>query len=338
MPPVNHLLVYLLVQLSQVQPSPLTHRKGKGKGLNRKAVIDVGSNSIKLLVAEKCEDGVLRTVLDDMTVSRLGEGLDRGKPFYLQPDAMERNCRVLYDYLQKAREFGAEDVVAVGTMALRMAQNRKDFIRLVRETSGLVLQVITGAKEAQLAFTAVLHSFDLGEKAAIFDTGGGSTEFVFLDQGKMREKVSVPLGCIDITAKYLPTGVVDSPHLKAAFQGIDAVLEGYGVDGELDILIGVGGTVTTMAAVKHRLVRYNTQIIQGSSLTRQDVEEQIALYASLKEAQRRKIVGLPVERADLILGGACIVKKIMQRLAADRLKVSDQGLRHGILYELFRND
>ncbi len=306
-------------------------KKGKGKGLNRKAVIDVGSNSIKLLVAEKRKGGALATVLDDMTVSRLGTGLTKGKPFSLQPEAMERNCRVVCDYVQKARIYGAEHVVAVGTMALRRAQNREDFIRLVKETSGLALQVITGAKEAQMAFTAVLHSFDLGEKAAIFDIGGGSTEFVFLQEGKVNKKVSVPLGCIGITAEYLHTGVV-------AFKEIDSVLAGHGVDGKMDMLIGVGGTVTTMGAVKHRLVHYKPQVIQGSSLTLQDVNEQIALYASLKEAERRKIVGLPVERADLILGGACIVKNIMQRLAVDRLKVSDQGLRHGILYELFRND
>jgi exopolyphosphatase / guanosine-5'-triphosphate,3'-diphosphate pyrophosphatase len=317
---------------------PHCPKKGKGKGLNRKAVIDVGSNSIKLLVAERCEGGALAIVFDDITVSRLGAGLSKGKPFSIQFEAMERNCRVICDYVKRARAYGAEDIMAVGTMALRAADNREDFIRLVREASGLVLQVITGPREAQLVLSAVLSSFPLEEKTAIFDTGGGSTELIFLQRGKITKKISIPLGCLGITAGYYGAGVVGKPCLEAALHEIDSVLKGHGVDEKPDLLIGVGGTVTTMAAVKHRMLLYNPRVIQGSSLTRQEVEDQIALYASLEETERRKIPGLPAERADLILGGACIVMRMMERLAADALKVSDRGIRHGILYELFRHD
>jgi exopolyphosphatase / guanosine-5'-triphosphate,3'-diphosphate pyrophosphatase len=306
--------------------------------LNRKAVIDVGSNSIKLLVAEKGEGGALATVFDDITVSRLGAGLSKGKPFSIQPEAMERNCRVICDYVKRARAYGAEDIVAVGTMALR------------RRTTGRILSAWSGKppawssrssrgqEEAQLVLSAVLSSFGLEEKTAIFDTGGGSTELIFLQRGKITKKISIPLGCLGITAGYYAAGVVGKPCLEAALHEIDSVLKGHGVDGKPDLLIGVGGTVTTMAAVKHRMLQYNPRVIQGSSLTRQEVEDQIALYASLEETERRKIPGLPAERADLILGGACIVRGMMERLAADALKVSDRGIRHGILYELFRHD
>lgn len=306
--------------------------------LQRKAVIEAGSNSVKLLVAEKGEDGAVATVFADVTVSRLGAGLENGMPFRLNQEAMARNCRVICDYVKTARQYEAQTIVAVGTMALRSAENREDFISLVKDACGLTVQVISGQEEADLALLATLDSFFLGTRTVIFDVGGGSTEVISIHAGDMTKKLSIPLGCIAVTAKYLQPGAVVKARLEAAFNRIDSLLADHGLEEKPNMLIGIGGTVTAMAAVKQKLAHYNPDAIQGTTLTRQDVEGQIVLYASLQAAGRRQIPGLPPDRADVILGGACIVRGIMHRLAVDRLMISDRGIRHGILSQLFRHD
>ena len=243
--------------------------------------------------------------------------------------------RKFMSFAAKARELGAEKIVAVGTMALRSAENSAAFVARAKELSGVEVQVIPGEEEARLSYLAVLSGLPLMDgELVIFDTGGGSTEFIFGRGKELKNRFSVNLGSNRITEDFFADDPVKEGSVEKAVAQIDKEFAEAGVNGKPAQLVGMGGTVTSMGAVKHKMVKYDPDVIQGSALTREDVEEQIEAYASRTIEQRRELPGLQPKRADVILAGACILKDILQRLDAPQLTISDRGLRHGLAFDL----
>ena len=301
----------------------------------RKAIIDIGSNSVKLFVGEQAPDRTIRTVLETNDVARLAEGLDRTGRIGREP--MKRNVDAVSRFAEKARELGADEIACVGTMALREASNAAVFVRRVKRTCGVDVRIIPGEEEARLSYLAARTGLPVGDgDLVVFDTGGGSTEFIFGRGTEITKRFSVNLASVRITETVLKSDPVTEEELAAAIARIDAELAEAGVTGAPEMLIGIGGTVTTMGAVKRKMTRYDADAIRGSVLTKEDIEAQIRLYAARTIEQRREIPGLPPKRADIILAGACILKVITDRLGVDGLTISDRGLRHGLAYELFR--
>ncbi len=302
--------------------------------MGRKAVIDVGSNSIEFFLGELTQEGVIQTIMDENDIARLGEGLR--ETGVLSAQAMERNSTSIAAFAQKARDNQAGEIACVGTMALRNAKNSAEFVAMVKEKSGVELCVIDGEEEARLSYLAVLSGLPLQEgDLAIFDTGGGSTEFIFGKGTRLERRFSVDLGALRITEGF-QNDPVTAEEVAAALAEIKSVFTQHGVTGTPARLVGIGGTVTSMGAVKHQMVTYDPNVIQGSVLTKEDVQEQIDRYRSKTLEERRQIVGLQPKRADVILAGACILKVIMECLQVDRLTISDRGLRHGLAYDLFK--
>lgn len=303
--------------------------------MSRKAIIDIGSNSIKFFVGELGADKTIKTVLDTNEIARLGEGLDKtGK---ISPEAMERNVAAVSAFVLKARELSADQIVAVGTMALRNASNSEEFLSKVKARSGIEVKIIPSDEEARLSYLAILSGLPLqGGKLVVFDTGGGSTEFIFGKGKEVEKRFSVNLGAVRITENYLSSDPVTPQELASAIAQIDKEFAEAGVEGHPDQLVGMGGTVTSMGAVKHKMVKYDADIIQGSSLTRGDIEAQIKDYSSRTIEQRKELPGLQAKRADVILAGACILDVITKRLGASHLTISDRGLRHGLAFDLFQ--
>ncbi|MCL2498787.1 MAG: Ppx/GppA family phosphatase [Defluviitaleaceae bacterium] len=298
------------------------------------AVIDVGSNSIKYILGGLNTDGTLKTIADENDIARLGEGLR--ETGVISPEAMERNIAAISVFANKARDAGADEIRCVGTMALRNAGNTADFIRRVKDTADITLSVIPGEEEARLSYMAVLSGLGaVGDGGvAVFDTGGGSTEFVFGEGDEIKKRFSIDLGAIRITEKHFTSDPVTPESVENALAEIMDDLADGGLEGSPSKLVGIGGTVTSMGAVKHKMEKYDPDIIQGSKLTRADVEAQIADYSAKTLEERKAVTGLQPRRADVILAGACILKAILTRLNADELTVSDRGLRHGMAYEL----
>ena len=302
--------------------------------MNRKAIIDIGSNSVKFFVGELAEDKTIITVLDTNDIARLGEGLD--KTGEIGAEAMQRNVTAIVNFANKAKELGVDEIVAVGTMALRKATNSADFVAKVQEACGVSVQIIPGEEEARLSYLAVLSALPLKEeKLVIFDTGGGSTEFIYGYGKTLEKRFSVNLGAVRITENYLNHSPIDEAGVNAALAQIDKEFAEAGVDGNPAFLVGMGGTVTSMGAVKHKMVKYDPDVIQGSTLTRSDIQEQIATYSSRTIEERRELPGLQPKRADVILAGACILDVITKRLGVEELTISDRGLRHGLAFDLF---
>ena len=253
--------------------------------------------------------------------------------------ALERNAQSVAAFAAEAGEQGVEEIVCVGTMALRSASNSGDFAARVRELCGVKVQIIPGEEEARLSYLAILSGMPVPEgELVIFDTGGGSTEFIFGRGKELIKRFSVNLGSIRITEKFFQEDPAGEGSVEAAVKEIDEEFEAAGVVGHPVKLVGMGGTVTSMGAVKHKMVTYDSDIIQGSTLTRADIGEQIKAYKERTVEQRRELPGLQPKRAEVILAGACILKNITERLGMDELTISDRGLRHGLAFDLFSKE
>jgi exopolyphosphatase / guanosine-5'-triphosphate,3'-diphosphate pyrophosphatase len=305
-----------------------------GFAKQRYAVIDVGTNSVKFHVADRFEGGVWRPVADRADVTRLGQGLEQtGR---LDPEAMQRTIGAIGGMVDEARRDGAEAITMVGTAGLRIAANSAEFVEQLQAATGVELEVISGEDEGRLAYLAALSGLGLSqESVAVFDTGGGSSQFTFGRGEEVDERFSVNVGAVRFTERFGLAGAVSEDVLASALEAIGADLSRLDGHRVPDRIVGLGGAVTNLAAVMHQLETYDPDVVQGSTLDRSEIDRQIELYRTRSTDERRSIVGLQPNRAEVILAGACIVKTILAKLGGESFTVSDRGLRHGVLVDRF---
>ena len=295
------------------------------------AVIDIGTNSLKMHVAS-VDDGRTRVLGDFTEVTRLGEGLHESG--VLGVEAIARNVDAVAAFRDRAVELGAESTVAVGTMALRSAGNTDEFVEAVRARCGLEVEVVPGDEEARLSYLAVLSGLGAGKgRVAVFDTGGGSTEFIFGESERIVERFSLDIGSRRPTEEFCKSDPVTRDELAAMVEALETEFER--LKPGIDALVGMGGTVTSLGAVHHMMKVYDPDVIQGSTLSLAEVERQVELYRGRTVEERRETVGLMPKRADVILAGAAIVMTVMRKLGVGELTISDRGLRHGLFYDRF---
>lgn len=300
----------------------------------RYAVIDVGTNSVKFAVAERSDGATWRPVVDRAEVTRLGERLQETGE--IDHGAMERTVAAIAGMAAEARRHEVAGIAAVGTMGMRTARNRQQFIDEVQQRAGVRIEVISGEEEGRLAYLAVQQGLGLGEgSVVVFDTGGGSTQFTFGRGPRVLERFSVNVGAVRFTERYGLAGVVSPEQLRATLDSIGAELARLDTARSPDALVGLGGGVTNVAAVKLGLATYDPDVVQGTVIGRAEIERQIEMYRTRTLDERRRIVGLQPARADVILAGACIIETVMGKLGKDALSVSDRGLRHGLLADRF---
>jgi exopolyphosphatase / guanosine-5'-triphosphate,3'-diphosphate pyrophosphatase len=306
-----------------------------GFGARRYAVIDVGTNSVKFHIGERRADGAWQTVVDRAEVVRLGEGLEESGR--LNPGPMERTVDAIVGMVDEARGNGVEAIAAVGTAGLRIASNSAEFVGAVEARTGVQVEVIPGEEEGRLAYLAVKSGLDLAEgPLVVFDTGGGSSQFTFGHGDRVDERFSLNVGAVRFTEQFCLDGVVADDVLADALEAIAADLGPLDGRPAPDVLVGMGGAVTNLAAVKHELATYDAAVIQGSALDLVEIDRQIEGYRTRTAEARRRIIGLQPRRAEVILAGACIVRTVMTKLGRESLTVSDRGLRHGLLVERFK--
>jgi exopolyphosphatase/guanosine-5'-triphosphate,3'-diphosphate pyrophosphatase len=290
--------------------------------VTRAAVVDVGTNSVKFLLVE---DG--RTLVDRAEITRLGQGAgDDGR---LAPQSIARTVDAI---AEMAEEAGDARIAAVGTAGLRRAPNRDELIAAVRERTGVEVEVISGDEEARLSYLATKDALGLEGDVAVFETGGGSTQFTYGRGDRIEEQFSVDVGAARVTERWHLDGAVDGHVVRAAIDGAEADLDRASPGGDV---VGMGGAVTNLAAVKHGLAEYDPSVIQGTVLDTTEVDRQIELYRTRTADERRTLAGLQPKRAEVILAGACIVRAVLDRLDSDSLTVSDRGLRHRLIVERF---
>jgi len=300
----------------------------------RYAAIDVGTNSVKLNVGERLDDGEWRTVVDRSEMTRLGEGIhETGR---LGEEAVRRTVDAIAELAEEARRAGAEEIAVVGTAGLRQAVNSDEFLDAVRERAGVLVEVIAGDEEARLSFLAAADALHLGAgRLGVFETGGGSSQFTFGEDGRVQERFSLDLGAVPVTERFGLDRAVDEQTVAAAREAIASQLGPLEGRPPLDVLVGIGGAITNLAGVQLGLDRYEPGRVRGLELGAAEVDRQIELYRTRDAEERRGIRGLQPKRAEVILAGACIVRTVLAKLGRDSLTVSDQGLRHGVLLERF---
>ncbi len=287
------------------------------------AAVDVGSNSVRLLVAEVNEPGKVVPLHTDLKITRLGQGITAGR---LLPETVEKTLAVLEQYLKRADELRAKNIVLAATSAVRDAANRDEFVRSVRTVTGRTLRVLSGEEEAGLSFMGVMGGLENMRNAVVVDIGGGSTEFTWSADGRTF-CVSVNAGAV----RMAEGGYGDGQIRRAIGQAVTAVRRyGYGE------VVGVGGTVTTLAAVSMDLRVYDPLRIHGFRLTRETVQRLDKKLHGLTLAERKALPGLQPERADIIPAGVRILNRVLQGLDADSVVVSETDILYGLAAEAGR--
>jgi exopolyphosphatase/guanosine-5'-triphosphate,3'-diphosphate pyrophosphatase len=302
-------------------------------GAVRVAAIDVGTNSILLTIADFGPSGEIHVVDDRCRVERLGRGVD--KTGVLDDAAVARALDAMREYAGAIAAAGFPPLAAIGTQALREARNGAAFLEPARAILGAPVEVIGGRREAELAFAAVLRSFpELGRSAlVVVDVGGGSTELIVGHGGAVTSLTSVPIGSVRLTERHVAHDPPTADERAALEAAIDAALSGHDLPRAVP-LVGTAGTATTIGAVALGLEPYDPDRVQGLRVPRAEVERQLDLYAALPVAERSGLPGLDPKRADVIAAGTAILARVMVKMDAETLIVSDRGIRFGLLAEL----
>ena len=290
----------------------------------RVAAVDQGTNTTRLLVAD-VEDGELVVVAKRVEITRLGEGVAaRGR---LLPLPITRVRNVLTDYRREAEQLGAERILLVATSAVRDAENGEAFLGEIEWSYGFVTRLLSGDEEAELTFRGAADS-RLGSTLVI-DPGGGSTEFVVGEAGEIRSRRSLDVGSTRLTERFVQTDPPTADELEDAAEYLRTALEPLP---EADTVLGVAGTITTLAALDLGLEEPEGHGTHGHRLTLEAVRAQRERLAKLPIAQRRELPGLHPKRAPVIVAGAVLVEQILERLDAE-IEVSERDILHGAALE-----
>ena len=295
-----------------------------GLGARRYAVIDVGTNSVKFHVASgtRTASGARWSTGPMSHVSARGSRRPAGS----SRSRWSGRSEAIAAMADEARQDGAEAIAAVGTAGLRLASNSADLLEAVRERSGVEIEVISGDDEARFAYLAATSGLGIGSGSrVVFDSGGGSTQFTFGHGELVDERFSLNVGAVRLAERFGLDGTVSDETLAVALDAIAAELSQLDGRPVPEILVGMGGTVTNLTAVKHGLATYDPDVVQGTVLDRVEVDRQIELYRTRTVEERREIAGLQPGRAEVILAGACIVRTVLDKLDCPALTVSDRG-------------
>jgi exopolyphosphatase/guanosine-5'-triphosphate,3'-diphosphate pyrophosphatase len=292
------------------------------------AVLDVGTNSVLLLVASGDATGGLVVVREAARITRLGDGL--AETGLLRPEAIRRTVEACRDFADTARSCDARAAVAVGTEAARAALNA-DALREAIEALGIPFRRLRADEEARLSYAGVRSGLALAGPVCVADVGGGSTELILGEGDDVRASVSVPVGCL-----RTPLGPPrdDPERIDAARCALADSITGFAAHGSAAQPVGVGGTVTTCAALEARMTRYVSRRIHGVRLGKDAIGAWIRRLRGMTVEERSRLPGMATGRETSLLCGLNLVDEILTVLAADGLVVSTTGLRHGVLLRL----
>jgi exopolyphosphatase/guanosine-5'-triphosphate,3'-diphosphate pyrophosphatase len=308
----------------------------------RRAVIDIGTNSIKVLVGEVSE-GLVVPLEESSEQTRLGAGFYETQE--LQPVSIARTAEAVARFVALSRDAGAEAIRVIATSAVRDARNADELIQAVRRSSGLRVEVISGDQEAEWVFRGVTSDPTLhGRQLLILDVGGGSTEFILGDQGHHRFRQSFPLGSVRLLEMLRPgdpPSILDlagcRDWLRTFFgreigPAMEATLNRATSEGVT--LVGTGGTTTILARMEHQMTDFDRTRLEGTRLTQRQILEYMVHLWSMPLVRRKKIVGLPPNRADVIIMGIAIYEAVMEHFGLGEVYVSTRGLRFGALLDV----
>jgi len=296
----------------------------------RAAAIDIGTNTVLLLVAER-RQGRVEAVCERATITRLGEGVDRTHE--LAPAARQRTLDCIADYARTLRELDATRVTCVGTSAMRDARGGPAFAAEVAAILGSAPRILSGDEEAELTFRGSLSGLDLDGAVSVFDIGGGSTEIIHGRAGAEREissAISLDVGSVRLFERHVSSDPASDAELARVRDDIRRALDHAPPFPAQTTLVGVAGTVTTIAAIALELAVYDSAVVHGFHLQASEVTRVARMLEAMPLARRLALAGLEPKRADVIVVGAALVEEILARSGAGAIVVSDRGVRWGL--------
>ncbi|MFH2012961.1 MAG: Ppx/GppA phosphatase family protein [Pseudomonadota bacterium] len=300
----------------------------------RVASIDIGTNTIRLLIVDIVKRKNLKKILLKRGITRLGEGFIAKRE--ISPKAIERSIKVLDEYLQLTNEYRVKETFAIATSAVREAVNKDEFLTEVYRRTGLKLQVVSEREEASITLKGVLSVInEVNGKTLVIDIGGGSAEFIIAEDKTLLTAHSLDLGAVYLTESFLYSDPPTPMELENLKEFVDKKLSSLPWTGlSFSSLLGTAGTITTLAAIDQELTNYDSEKINKYILTREAVE---IIHNRLKSISRGKvglIPGLERGREDIILAGTIVLLTIMNAFNFKEIKVSDHGLLEGIIIDI----
>lgn len=306
----------------------------KGTSMDKYCVIDIGTNSIRMLIA-KLENRHIIFSKKTLETTRIGEGVDKTKRLSLP--AITRSISALKKFKAEALKEGIESIYAIATSAVRDAVNKDDFLKAVKDELDLDIQVISGEKEAELGFMGVINGIDANtNNLLVIDIGGGSTEVILGNDKGIKYSKSLNVGAVRMTDKHIandPITDYEMDNLTADIRSIireiaDDINEFGGVEA-----VGIGGTATSLAAIALGLEIYDKDKVHNHELKIEEIQGMMEKFKILNNDERKKIRGLQSKRADIILAGSNILYEILTALSLKTIRISEFDNLEGYVYK-----
>ena len=296
----------------------------------RLAAVDIGTNTVRYLVADVSGTD-LGEVERGLEITRLGQGVDADRR--LHPDAVERTLDAIERAVDAARAAGARHLRIAGTSALRDAADRNAFVGAVAERTGVQLEILTGAEEGRLSMLGATAGLPPEGTYVVCDIGGGSTELT-----TAASTVSLDVGSVRLKERFLASDPPQQAEIAAAAAAVDEALEDAGslLIGGYETLVGVAGTITSLAALAAGLRAYDRDVVHGSVIDRSTVVEWTGRLLRMTAARVQQLGPVEAGRADVLAGGALILERVMLRFQFDRVLVSERDILDGLVLDLNR--
>jgi exopolyphosphatase/guanosine-5'-triphosphate,3'-diphosphate pyrophosphatase len=304
----------------------------------RVATIDIGTNTVLLLVAEPDANGLVQAVAERATITRLGEGVDR--THRLSPAAVERTRECLESYARLVHELGAERVAVVGTSAMRDAGDGEAVREHVRALLGVDARVLSGDEEARLTFRGAVGALPIaaGESIAVFDVGGGSTEVVIGRTGTAGPSIafgaSYDVGSVRLTERHVAHDPPTREEKESLRHAASAAFSDVPPLPDSSAPLGIAGTMTTLAAVSLRLEPYDGARVHGHAMKVAELRRVVDHLGSLHLDVRKRVPGMEPKRADVIVAGGMVALALLDHWGSTATRISDRGVRWGLAEEL----
>jgi exopolyphosphatase/guanosine-5'-triphosphate,3'-diphosphate pyrophosphatase len=303
----------------------------------RLAIVDMGSNTFRLIVVEYMPNLSFKIVDEVQESVRLSEGMAGDD--VLRPEAMDRAVRAAQIYASFCRASGITDIITVGTSAVREAHNRAYFLKRIQSEARLPVRVLSGEEEAYYAYLAAVNSTTL-ENGFVIDLGGGSLEIIRVENRRNTQMRSFQLGAVRVTESFLhadPPSAKDVHRLQKHVREQLGDLEWFRCDSPNTMVVGEGGTLRLLGRLAQKRIGYPMDSLHGYTVSREDVEAVRDELARMSVTQRKRIAGMKPERADISLGGALVVAETLRAAGAESMTICSQGVREGLFYERFLN-
>lgn len=301
----------------------------------RIGAIDIGTNSMRLLIADY-KDGNLLNREKFVNTTRIGEGVD--KKGYISQEAIQRNIDGLIDFNRMCKDRKCEKVYCIGTSALRDSKNGDDFIQLAKNKADIDVEIISGKEESTLGFIGVAEGLTdrLKEEESILvlDIGGGSTEFILGNLKGIKFNKSENIGAVRMTEKFLKADPISEEEFKSMIRFIEEQINDtieFLKNKKIDKVVGIGGTITSISAINQELETYSMEKIHNSSVDIEEVEKILQNLKKMTLNDKKNLKGLQPKRADIITSGVKILQVIMKKIEIKNIIVSEYDNLEGLI-------